>query len=211
MLTVDQLLAFLLAASLITLSPGPDNLMVLSLGMSRGRKQGMAFGLGCALGCFSHTLLAAVGVSSLLMASPIAFTVLRVGGGLYLFWLGVQALRSRGGAHVPHDADHTAPDRTAMQLLWRGVFANAINPKVMLFFLAFLPQFVDDSQGDVPWQLAQLGVAFTVQAALLFGSLGYFAGTVGQWFARWPLVALWFDRISGFIFCGLGVRLMWVV
>jgi threonine/homoserine/homoserine lactone efflux protein len=172
--------------------------------MSRGRKQGMAFGLGCALGCLSHTTLAAVGVSSLLMASPVAFTVLRVGGGLYLFWLGVQALRSRGGAHVPTDS----PDQTAMQLLWRGVFANAINPKVMLFFLAFLPQFVDASQGDVPWQLAQLGVAFTVQAALLFGGLGYFAGTVGQWFARWPVVALWFDRLAGAIFCGLGLRLI---
>ncbi len=207
MLTIDQLLAFLLAASLITITPGPDNLMVLSLGMSRGRKQGMAFGLGCALGCLSHTLLAAVGVSSLLMASPIAFTVLHVGGGVYLLWLGVQALRSRGEAHVPTDA----PDQTAMQLLWRGVFANAINPKVMLFFLAFLPQFVDASRGDVPWQLAQLGVAFTVQAVLLFGSLGYFAGTVGQWFARWPLVALWFDRVAGLIFCGLGVRLIFLI
>jgi len=204
MLTLDQLFTFLLAASLITISPGPDNLMVLSLGMSRGRKQGMAFGLGCALGCLSHTVLAAVGVSSLLMASPIAFTVLRVTGGVYLFWLGVQALRSRGGAHVPTDA----PDQSAMQLLWRGVLANAINPKVMLFFLAFLPQFVDASQGDVPWQLVQFGVAFTLQAALLFGTLGYFAGTVGQWFARWPAVALWFDRVAGAIFCGLGLRLI---
>ena len=216
MLTLGQLLAFLVAASLITISPGPDNLMVLSLGMSRGRKQGMAFGLGCALGCLSHTLLAAVGVSSLLMASPIAFTVLRVGGGVYLFWLGVQALRSRGGAHVPNeensnDADQSAPDQTAMQLLWRGVLANAINPKVMLFFLAFLPQFVNASQGDVPWQLVQLGVAFTVQAALLFGSLGYFAGTVGQWFARWPVVALWFDCVAGLIFCSLGARLIFLV
>ena len=204
MLTLDQLLAFLLAASLITISPGPDNLMVLSLGMSRGRKQGMAFGLGCALGCLSHTLLAAIGVSSLLLASPIAFTSLRVGGGLYLFSLGVQALRSRGGAHVPSDT----PDQTAMQLLWRGVLANAINPKVMLFFLAFLPQFVQAERGDVPWQLAALGVAFTVQAAVLFSSLGYFAGTVGQCFARWPVVALWFDRLAGVIFCGLGLRLM---
>lgn len=209
MLTLDQLLAFLLAASLITLSPGPDNLMVLSLGMSRGRKQGMAFGLGCALGCLSHTLLAVVGVSSLLVASPVAFAALRIGGGAYLFWLGVQVLRSRGGATVTvptHASD--APDQSAIQLLWRGVFANAINPKVMLFFLAFLPQFVAADRGDVPWQLAQLGVAFTVQAALLFGVLGYFAGTVGRWFARWPRVAQWFDRLAGVIFCGLGLRLI---
>lgn len=210
MLTLDQLLAFLLAASLITISPGPDNLMVLSLGMSRGRKQGMAFGLGCALGCISHTLLASVGVSSLLLASPMAFTALRVTGGLYLFWLGVKALRSQGGATVPGNAAD-APDQSALQLLWRGVLANAINPKVMLFFLAFLPQFVDASQGDVPWQLAALGVVFTLQAAVLFGSLGYFAGTVGQWFARWPAVALWFDRLAGLVFCGLGLRLMLMV
>jgi len=210
MLTLDQLLAFLLAASLITISPGPDNLMVLSLGMSRGRKQGMAFGLGCALGCISHTLLASVGVSSLLLASPMAFTALRVTGGLYLFWLGVKALRSQGGATVPGNAAD-APDQSAFQLLWRGVLANAINPKVMLFFLAFLPQFVDASQGDVPWQLAALGVVFTLQAAVLFSSLGYFAGTVGQWFARWPAVALWFDRLAGLVFCGLGLRLMLMV
>ncbi len=207
MLTLDQLLAFLLAASLLTISPGPDNLMVLSLGMSRGRKQGMAFGLGCALGCLSHTTLAAIGVSSLLLASPMAFTALRVGGGLYLFWLGVQALRSRGGASVPSDAPH----QSAMQLLWRGVLANAINPKVMLFFLAFLPQFVQAERGDVSWQLAALGVAFTVQAAVLFGSLGYFAGTVGQGFARWPAMAVWFDRLAGLIFCGLGARLIWLL
>ena len=96
MLTLDQLLAFLLAASLITISPGPDNLMVLSLGMSRGRKQGMAFGLGCALGCLSHTALAAIGVSSLLLASPVAFTALRVGGRAVFVWVGCASLAQQG-------------------------------------------------------------------------------------------------------------------
>ena len=208
-LTIDQLLAFLLSASLLIISPGPDNLMVLSLGMSRGRKQGMAFGLGCALGCLSHTLLAVVGVSALLVASPVAFAVLRIGGGAYLFWLGVQALRSRGGAAVPGQAVD-ASEQSTLQLLWRGVLANAINPKVMLFFLAFLPQFVQADRGDVSWQLAALGVAFTTQAAALFSALGYFAGTVGQWFARWPVVALWFDRLAGMIFCSLGARLIFI-
>lgn len=209
MLTTDQLLAFLLAASLITISPGPDNLMVLSLGISRGRKQGIAFGLGCALGCLSHTLLAVVGISSLLVASPVAFAALRMGGGAYLFWLGMQALRSRGGATLPANAAD-ATGQSVLQLLWRGVFANAINPKVMLFFLAFLPQFVQADRGDVSWQLVALGVAFAAQAMVLFGSLGYFAGTVGQWFARWPRVALWFDRLTAAIFCALGIRLIFI-
>lgn len=208
MLTPDQFLGFLMAACLITLSPGPDNLLVLSLGISRGRQQGVAFGLGCALGCLSHTLLAVLGVSSLLVASPIAFTALRVLGGLYLFRLGVQALRSHGGARVSQEA---ALDESAWHLFRKGVLANAINPKVMLFFLAFLPQFVDASRGDVAWQLASLGAVFTAQAAVLFGLLGYFAGTVGQWFERWPGAALWFDRLSGVIFCGLGLRLIFIV
>ena len=97
MLTPEQFLAFLAAAILITASPGPDNLMVLGLGMSKGRKQGMVFGLSCALGCLSHTLLAVIGVSAVIAASPVAFTALRVGGGLYLVWLGYNALRSTGG------------------------------------------------------------------------------------------------------------------
>ena len=96
----EQCYAFLAAAILITLSPGPDNRMVLGGGVSHGRRHGMAFGLGCALGCLSHTLLAVMGVSALIAASPIAFVVLKLSGGLYLVWLGVQALRSRSRIRI---------------------------------------------------------------------------------------------------------------
>uniref|UniRef100_A0A8W7PUZ1 LysE family translocator n=1 Tax=Anopheles coluzzii TaxID=1518534 RepID=A0A8W7PUZ1_ANOCL len=94
--TPEQLATFTAAAMLITLSPGPDNLMVLSLGIAKGRRQGMAFGLGCALGCITHTLLAALGVSALIAASPTAFGLLKFAGGAYLVYLGWQAIRSRG-------------------------------------------------------------------------------------------------------------------
>ena len=204
MLTPEQLLAFLAAALLITASPGPDNLMVLGVGMSQGRRHGMAFGLGCALGCLSHTLLAAIGVSALIAASPLAFTALRVAGGLYLVWLGVNALRSRGGGQAQGAADRPAPAR----LFWRGVMANAINPKVVLFFLSFLPQFVVPAQGEVALQTAVLGVVFTAQAALLFGTLGFFAGGIGQWLQRRPRAGLWLDRVAGAVFVGLGLRLI---
>ena len=205
MLTPDQALAFLAAAVLITLSPGPDNLMVLGLGMARGRKAGMSFGLGCALGCLSHTLLAVLGVSALIAASATAFLALKVLGGLYLIWLGVQALRSPGGG-AP-GAGEAAPV-SLLGLFGRGLFANAINPKVLLFFLAFLPQFVDAGRGHGPAQIAQLGALFTLQAALLFVSLGYFAGHVGRWLARTPRAGLWLDRVAGGIFLALGVRLL---
>jgi len=205
LLTPEQFLGFLGAATLITLSPGPDNLMVLSLGAARGRKLGMAFGLGCATGCLSHTLLAALGVSALIAASPLAFTGLKVAGGLYLLWMGWQALRSRGDAKI---GAASAAETSPLQLFGKGLIANAINPKVVMFFLAFLPQFVSAARGDAPWQIAQLGVVFTLQAAVLFGTLGYFAGHIGQWLGRHGRAGLWLDRIAGTIFVGLGLKLI---
>ncbi len=205
LISPEQFFGFLAAALLITASPGPDNLMVLGVGMSRGRRQGMVFGLGCALGCLSHTVLATLGVSALIAASPLAFSVLKVCGGLYLVWLGVSALRSRGGARVDGAA---APDESLARLFAKGMFANSINPKVVLFFLSFLPQFVVAERGGVSWQTAQLGLIFTAQACLLFGLLGYFSGAVGKWINVNPRAGLWLDRVAGTIFVGLGVRLI---
>ncbi|UVW27293.1 LysE family translocator [Massilia sp. H6] len=204
MLTPEQFLGFLTAAILITLSPGPDNMMVLGVGVAKGRARGMAFGLGCALGCLNHTLLAVIGVSAIIAASPTAFTALKIAGGLYLVWIGAQALRSRGGAQVAAGV----PNDTARQLFFRGLLANAINPKVVLFFLSFLPQFVVASRGDASWQIAWLGLTFTLQAAVLFGLLGYFSGSIGQWLKRTPRAGMWLDRLAGAIFVGLGVRLI---
>jgi threonine/homoserine/homoserine lactone efflux protein len=177
---------------------------VLGAGIAKGRTRGIAFGLGCAMGCLNHTLLAVIGVSALIAASPLAFTALKVVGGLYLIWMGVQALRSRGGAKVAAGV----PDESARQLFFKGLVANAINPKVVLFFLSFLPQFVVASRGDANWQIAWLGLIFTAQAALLFGLLGYFSGTIGQWLNRTPRAGMWLDRIAGAIFVGLGLRLI---
>jgi len=206
MLTLAQFSGFLLAALLITASPGPDNLMVLGMGISRGRRHGIAFGLGCAFGCLSHTLLAAVGVSALVAASPVALTVLKVGGGLYLVWLGFNALRSAGAVRA---ADAGAGGESLTKLFFKGCFANAVNPKVILFFLSFLPQFVVAAHGNAALQLAQLGVVFTLQAAVLFGLLGYFSGAIGQWLNRHPGAGPVLDRIAGTVFIGLGLRLIW--
>lgn len=205
MLAPDQLAAFLLAAIVVTVSPGPDNLMVLAMGMAKGRSRGIAFGLGCALGCLGHTALAVIGVSALIAASPLAFTALRIAGGLYLLWLGIQALRSRGGAQV---GQTRIGDQPLSTLFFKGVFANVINPKVSLFFIAFLPQFVISANGNVSLQLALLGLVFTVQGAVLFGLLGYFAGTIGQWLQRKPRAGMWLDRVAGSIFVALGLRLI---
>ncbi len=205
MLSAEQFFGFLLAASVITVAPGPDNMMVLSIGMAKGRLPGIAFGLGCALGCLSHTLLAVLGVSALIAASPEAFKALKVCGGLYLVWLGFEALRSAGGASVGKaSADRPSPRK----LFLKGIVANAINPKVILFFLSFLPQFVIPGHGSVAAQMAWLGIIFTLQAGVIFGLLGYFSGTVGQWINTSPRLGTAMDRLTGVIFVGLGLRLI---
>ncbi|MES2298469.1 MAG: LysE family translocator [Pseudomonadota bacterium] len=205
LITPEQFAGFLTAAIAITASPGPDNLMVLSVGMARGRKQGMAFGLGCALGCISHTVLAALGVSALIAASPLAFTALKICGGLYLIWLGIGALRSRGGTTV---GAPSMADEPLLKLFAKGLFANSVNPKVVLFFLSFLPQFVVPEHGSVSLQTALLGLTFTAQACVLFSLLGFFSGAVGQWINVHPRAGLWLDRVAGAIFVGLGLRLI---
>lgn len=205
LISPDQFIGFLGTALLITMSPGPDNLMVLSMGVSRGRRQGMAFGIGCALGCLSHTVLAAIGVSALIAASPMAFGALKIVGGAYLVWLGIGALRSRGGARV---ASTGLPDESLGRLFAKGLVANAVNPKVVLFFLSFLPQFVVADRGDASWQTAQLGLLFTAQAMVLFSLLGYFSGAVGAWINRHPGAGLWLDRVAGAVFVGLGLKLI---
>lgn len=205
LLSAEQFFAFLAAAMLITASPGPDNLMVLSTGIARGRSRGVVFGLGCAFGCLSHTVLAAIGVSALIAASPLAFLALKVCGGLYLVWMGVQALRSRGGISL---GQARAADESLRRLFAKGLLANAINPKVALFFLSFLPQFVVAGNGHAGAQTVLLGLTFTLQAALLFGLLGYFSGAIGQWLQGNARAGVWLDRVAGTIFVALGLRLI---
>lgn len=207
LLSLPQLLAFVGAALLVTAAPGPDNLMVLSLGLARGRQAGIAFGSGCALGCLNHTLLAALGVGALIAASPVAFTALRVAGGLYLVWIGIGALRA-SWQPAAGAALRAVPPDPPRRLFLKGLAVNAINPKVVLFFLAFLPQFVDPARGGAAWQIGQLGLLFTLQALLVFGAIGWFAGGVGERLQRRPHLGQWLDRVAGLVFVGLGLRLL---
>ena len=205
MLSVEQFFSFLLAACVITISPGPDNMMVLSLGMAKGRMPAVAFGLGCACGCLSHTLLAVLGVSALIAASATAFTALRVCGGLYLVWLGVHAFRRSGCSVIVGGG---GVRQTFGRLFIDGVLANAINPKVILFFLSFLPQFVVSGEGRVSAQMAWLGVTFVAQAAVIFALLGYFSGSLGQWVNSRARLGWVLDSLTGALFVGLGLRLI---
>ncbi len=205
MMSFDVLLAFLAASALITVAPGPDNLMVLSVGISRGRSAGIGFGLGCALGCFVHTLWATLGIGAMVLASEATFMTLKMAGAAYLVYIGIMARRYAGKMAVL-DLDPGAAEPLAVHLR-RGFIANVVNPKVALFFIAFLPQFVDPARGAVWAQLLLLGAVFAAQTVVIFGSLGWFSGSVGARLQRQPAVAVWLDRLAGTLFIGLALHL----
>ncbi|CAL93071.1 LysE family translocator [Azoarcus olearius] len=200
----DTLAAFLAISVAITFAPGPDNLMVLGHSLARGRLAGFGIALGCALGCFTHTLWAALGVSAALASSPQVFLALKLAGAAYLAWLGVQALRFAAAPRLDGVAATRAP---WLRDVRRGFVANAINPKVALFFLAFLPQFVSADGGHATLQMVALGSLFAVQTVLVFGGFALAAGTLGRAIARRPAAGAWLDRIAGLIFIGLALRL----
>lgn len=200
MISVEVLLAFLAASALITIAPGPDNLMVLSIGMSRGRAAGIGFGLGCALGCFTHTLWATLGIGAVVLASASAFTALKMAGAAYLVYIGINAWRHAGEMALTRLAQ--CPAEPLGLHLRRGFVANAINPKVALFFIAFLPQFVDQARGAV-----LLGLLFAAQTVVIFGGLGWFAGSLGRRLQQQPRLAVWLDRGAAAIFFALALHL----
>lgn len=205
-LSLSQILSFLPAAIMVTLAPGPDNLMILSIGLSKGQKQGIAFGAGCAIGSLNHTLLVSIGLSALIAASPTSLIILKFLGGLYLIWLGYQSLKSKG---IDWKTSIQLADKEISMRAYfiKGLIANILNPKVILFFLAFLPRFIDVSKGYVGWQSAQLGLLFTFQTLIIFTAFGSFSGKIGKKLKQNPSASIWLDRMAGALFVVLGISL----
>ena len=197
---IDSPLAFIVGSLICAAAPGPDNLAILSLGLTHGRHAGIGFAFGCALGCVTHTIWATLGVAAIVATSDVAFGSLKFAGAAYLVYLGIRALRS-GATEIG-----TAPPEASSRFLVRGFIANAINPKVALFFLAFLPQFVNP-QGPIGRQMALLGLSFALLTLVIFLPLGYFSGTIGTWLRRRPGAGRWLDRLTGALFIGLAIRL----
>lgn len=197
-------LTFFTAAALLNLAPGPDLGFILAHTVRRGRAGGFAAMFGIWTGAMGHVLFAALGLSAIIVASATAYSVVKYVGAAYLLWLGVQALRSRGGFHVDPAAAEPAP-------LWRvftqGVLIDLLNPKVAIFFLAFLPQFVEPGAGPVAWQLMLHGVLIIVVAAFIEPPFILLGDRIGGGLRTNRRVALWLDRSLGAFFVFLGLRL----
>jgi threonine/homoserine/homoserine lactone efflux protein len=198
---MNDLPLFLLSAMLLTVAPGPDNLQVLMRGMAQGRTAALVAACGFVSGLIVHTALAAAGVALLLQSSPLLFGLLRYAGAGYLLLLGYRALRD-GELHLPPAAT------VNLRMVFRqSLLGNLLNPKVGLFFLAFLPQFVDRQAGAVALQMGLLGALFMAQALLIFGAIGWFAAGLGERLRRYPRLGRRLGTAAGLTFIAIGLRL----
>ena len=204
MLTFDTVLVFFAASVLLALAPGPDILFVLAQSALHGRNAGFLVTLGLCTGLLGHTAAVAIGVAAVFQASALAFTALKLAGAAYLLWLAWQVLRAP--ANEPGDV--AAPAAPPGVLYRRGIVMNLTNPKVSIFFLAFLPQFADPARGSIPIQMVELGALFMLATALVFGAIAALAGTIGQALARSVRVRRAMNRIAAAVFAGLALRLI---
>lgn len=203
MVSFDTLIAFFGIAVLLALTPGPDNLFVLMQSAIWGRRAGIFVVLGLCTGLLGHTAAVALGLAAVFAASPYAFTALKLIGAAYLLYLAWQVLRAPVHAE---EGKRPEPMRAAA-LYRRGIVMNLTNPKVLLFFFAFLPQFTSPARGSVGLQTVELGAVFIVATLLVFGAIAFFSGAFGELLQRSVTARRWLNRIAGLVFIGLALRL----
>ena len=194
---------FFVASWVLILTPGPDMLYVITRGIAHGRLGGVVSALGVTAGILVHTLLAAFGLAVVLQTSVLAFLVVKYVGAAYLIYLGIKALKETGSFVINEDRR----SRRVRTLFWQGVVSNVTNPKIALFFLAFLPQFVHGETGNVPFQMVSLGLLFAFFGVLFLTVVGYSAGWIGRWLAQKQHYVSMIRWLTGGVLIGLGVRL----
>ncbi len=195
---------FLTAAVLLNLSPGPDIAFILGQTVRGGRQSGFAAMFGIWTGAFGHVLMAAAGLSVILATSALAFSVVKWAGAAYLIWLGISALRSGGGSFV---SDEIKGATNLTSVYKQGAMVGLLNPKVAIFFLAFLPQFVVEGAGPIWAQMFLHGCLIILVAALIEPPLVIAGERLTSKLRGNPRIGLWMDRSLGAIFIALGTRL----
>ncbi len=193
---------FAVAATLLLLTPGPAVLYIVARSIEQGRAAGLASAFGITTGTLVHVLASTLGLSALLASSTLAFAVVRYAGAGYLIYMGMRRILSRTDAPA---LQLQLPRRSLARLYRDGFVVNLLNPKTALFFLAFLPQFIDPSRGAAAFQIAFLGLLFTLMGLTSDGLYALVAGTAGQWVKRQGRYLRWERYVTGGVFIGLGV------
>lgn len=198
-----QLILFIITSVILIATPGPDLLLVMSRSIAIGHKAGVATAAGVSTGLLGHTLLAALGLGAILQTSALMFTALKIVGAGYLIYLGVKSFLA---------PIHTLEVKKTKQVSYRelfiqGAISNISNPKIAIFYFAFLPQFVSLDSSHPTIMLLGLGIAFALLTFLLKSPVALFAGRLSGWLRQNPSVQSWLNRISGCVLIALGVRL----
>jgi threonine/homoserine/homoserine lactone efflux protein len=194
---------FVVASLAVIITPGQDMMLVMSRSLTQGAAAGVATAAGVSVGLLGHTVLATAGLGAILQASEWLFLALKFAGAAYLVYLGVTLIRAKGADLEAGSGAQRSPGR----LFLDGALSNLSNAKIVVFYLAFLPQFVPAGAHQPTLSIFALGVAFALLTFLIKGPVGIFAGALSGWLRSRPGVLTWVYRSSGAILIGLGVKL----
>jgi len=200
---LETLGIFFMASVVLALAPGPDNIFVLTQSALRGRAAGLLVTLGLCTGLLVHTAAVSLGIAAVIKASPATFTFIKLVGAGYLLYLAWLAFRAGGGKIVFRKAASLG----RWPLYRRGIIMNVTNPKVSIFFIAFLPQFVEPARGPVTLQLVSFGGLFILATLVVFGGVALVAGSLGEWLGRSERAQRFMHRIAGSVFVALAIHL----
>lgn len=210
MLGITGFTFFLIAVFLLNVTPGPDTAYIVGRSVAQGRGAGVVSALGISAGCIVHTFATAFGLTAILAASATAFTVVKIAGAIYLIYLGVRLLFAKHEDAGP-SRDPQAPQKSAPKPLHRlfaqGFITNVLNPKVVLFFVSFFPQFVAADSQHKTLAFLTLGMVFIAMSTVWNSFVAWIAGSVTERFAGKTGVRKWLDRVVGGAFVGLGIKL----
>ncbi|KAB0642854.1 LysE family translocator [Burkholderia latens] len=208
MLGITHFGFFVLAVFLLNVTPGPDTAYIIGRSVAQGRGAGLMSALGISAGCCVHALACAFGLTALLAASAAAFTVIKLVGAAYLIYLGVRMIVTKqAAAQTGAQAEPATAAKPLRQLFMQGFWTNVLNPKVVLFFVSFFPQFVSADSPHKALPFLALGSVFVVMSTVWTSIVAWVAGSVTQRFSGKPGVKKWLDRTVGSVFVGLGLRL----
>lgn len=207
MIDLSILLIFIGAVVLLVITPGPDMAFMLTRTIAQGRRAGALAALGINAGAYVHVLASVLGLTAILATSSVAFTLIKWAGAGYLIWIGIQALRSEVAPLAMHGIEGHRPDGSS--IFWQGFISDVLNPKVAIFFLAFLPQFVNphSESASVTTQLLVLGFTCNIVALSVNLLLVRLAGFASASLRANQRLTLWLHRLMGVVFIGLGLRL----
>ncbi|MBY8609700.1 MAG: LysE family translocator [Burkholderia sp.] len=199
---------FVFAVFLLNITPGPDTAYIVGRSVAQGRGAGLMSAFGISAGCCVHALACAFGLTALLAASATAFTVIKLVGAAYLIYLGVRMIIAKQAAEPSGaEAAQAAAAKPLRQLFMQGFWTNVLNPKVVLFFVSFFPQFVSADSPHKAWAFLTLGAVFVAMSTVWTSLVAWVAGSVTERFSGKPGVKKWLDRTVGSAFVGLGLRL----